>query len=57
MGASGLDMCGCGWGLVTVVGELWFCKMLGMSSLVKPVLKRDSAAWENLVIWLYPLVS
>jgi hypothetical protein len=45
MVASGLDICGCGWGSVTVVGEL------GMYLLAETVHKTDSAAWKNLVVW------
>ena len=57
MVSSGLDICGCGWGSVTVDGELGFRKVLGMSSLVEPVLKGGSAAWKNFVILLYCLVG
>jgi hypothetical protein len=37
-------------------GEHRFRKVLGMSSLVEPVLKSDSAAWKRFVIWLHRLV-
>jgi len=57
MVSSGLDKRGCGWGSVTVDGEHGFRKVLGMSALVEPVLKSGSAAWKNLVIWLYRLVG
>ena len=42
---------------MTVDGELGFRKVLGMSSLVEPVLKGGSAAWKNFVILLYCLVG